>query len=116
MVHTFDRKEDTKVDTNINITKQGVERLSMAAENCWQAIMNKDLDAFAKSFQQSFEAQVAMFPNMIPEELKPYLDKYSSKSLALKLSGAGGGGYIAMVVNKPLEDSVRIKIRRKDNM
>lgn len=116
MVHTFEREEDTKVDTNTNITKQGVERLSMAAENCWQAIMNKNLDAFAKSFQQSFEAQVAMFPNMIPDKIRPYIDKYASQSLALKLSGAGGGGYIAMVVDKPLEEAIRIKIRRQDNM
>ena len=114
MVHTFEREEDTKVDTNI--TKQGVERLSMAAENCWQAIMNKNLDAFAKSFQQSFEAQVAMFPNMIPDKIRPYIDKYASQSLALKLSGAGGGGYIAMVVDKPLKEAIRIKIRRQDNM
>lgn len=116
MVHTFEREEDTKVDTNTNITKQGVERLSMAAENCWQAIMNKNLDAFAKSFQQSFEAQVAMFPNMIPDKIRPYIDKYASQSLAFKLSGAGGGGYIAMVVDKPLEEAIRIKIRRQDNM
>ncbi len=116
MVHTFNRKPDTHVDIDTDITKEKVSLLTAAAKNCWKAIMNKDLKAFADSFNQSFLAQTSMFPNMIPEDLKPYIRKYKEQSLAIKLSGAGGGGYIAMVVEKPLEDSIRIKIRRRDNL
>ena len=48
---------------DINVTK--VKALAKAADNCWEAIMNKDLRAFAAAYRDSFNAQVAMFPGMI---------------------------------------------------
>jgi galactokinase/mevalonate kinase-like predicted kinase len=33
--------------------------------------------------------------------------------LAWKMAGAGGGGYLALVCEKPLPNAIRIKIRRK---
>ncbi len=116
LVHTFNRPPDTYVDADTKITEEGVRALSEAAENCWQAIMNKDLQSFAKYFNESFKAQISMFPNMVSKDLQKYIDEYSNKSLALKLSGAGGGGYLVLVVDKPLENAIKIKIRRKDNL
>ncbi len=116
VVHTFDRPTDTHVDSDTNINTALVEKLAFASENCWQAIINKDLEAFAKYFNDSFSAQVSMFPHMVNKQLETYINEYRDKSLALKLSGAGGGGYLILVVDKPLEDSIRIKIRRKGSL
>ncbi|MBO6118608.1 MAG: adenylyltransferase/cytidyltransferase family protein [Bacteroidales bacterium] len=116
LVHTFNRPADTHVDADTNISEEGVKALADAAEGAWNAIMNKDLTEFAKYFNASFDAQIKMFPHMVSEELQKYINLYKEKSLALKLSGAGGGGYLILLVDKPLENSIRIKIRRKDNL
>lgn len=112
--HMFNRPDDTIVDSDTNITTSHVQALASASENCWEAIMNKDLGAFGKYVTESFNAQVEMFPHMCPPEVKNYIDKYKSKALGWKLSGAGGGGYLVLVCDKPLEDCIQVKIRRRE--
>ena len=77
-----------------------VEALASAADDCWNAIMQRDLQAFAEAYLASFRAQVAMFPAMIQGCVQPAIDRWSSVPgvLAWKMPGAGGGGYLALVV------------------
>lgn len=84
-----------------DITESKVKALAAAADACWTAIMARDLVAFAKAYQASFEAQVAMFPAMIQGTVQSHIDHWSRESdvLAWKMPGAGGGGYLAVVVN-----------------
>ncbi len=88
-----------------DITEAKVKALTKAADDCWQAIMACDLETFAASYKASFEAQVAMFPAMIQGTVPSYIEKYEKQVVAYKMPGAGGGGYLACVV----EDSVRFK-------
>lgn len=81
---------------DINETK--VKALANAANDCWEAIMKKDLQGFASAYKASFEAQVAMFPAMIQGSVQSYIDQYKDQVLAYKMPGAGGGGYLACVV------------------
>ena len=94
-----------------DITPAKVKALADAAEACWNAILKKDLEAFAAAYKASFEAQIAMFPGMVtptyinhPEQNNSYIAEtiayYSAMDdvLAWKMPGAGGGGYLALVV------------------
>lgn len=115
LVPTFPRKHGCSVVTGKEITPGKVAALADAANRCWEAIMRHDLDAFAKSYADSFAAQVSMFPAMIADGLQPFIDKYSKLSLAHKLSGAGGGGYLALVIDGDLpEGAIPLKIRRRE--
>lgn len=89
-----------------------MKALTVAADRCWDAIMQCDLKAFAKSYQASFEAQIALFPGMMAPGVAEVIDKYRDQALAGKMAGAGGGGYLGLVCEKPLEGSIRIKIKR----
>ena len=84
----------------------------MAAENCWNAILAKDLTAFAEAYRASVEAQIAMFPAMMAEGVQDYIDTWCHHALAWKMTGAGGGGYLALVVDSVPEGAIPIKIRR----
>jgi cytidyltransferase-like protein len=95
-----------------NITPDGAKSLSEAAENCWQAILSRDIYHFGHFFRASFEAQVAMFPQMINDEITKLIKQYQDVALGWKLSGAGGGGYLILVANKPVENSVRVVVKR----
>ena len=65
MVPMEPRKPGCSVVEGKDITPEKVKTLAAAAEACWQAIMKKDLAAFAAAYRASFEAQTAMFPGMI---------------------------------------------------
>ena len=103
---------------DINETK--VKALAGAAERCWDAIMSLDLEGFAQAYMASFNAQVAMFPAMVQGTVRNYIDRYSAFPgvRAWKMPGAGGGGYLACVVdNAPLfaashPETILLKIRR----
>lgn len=143
MVPMEPRRPGCSIVEGKDITKPKVEALAKAADDCWEAIMARDLDAFAKAYKDSFEAQVAMFPGMVnPVEslelrveslgsvekvdsesgkrIQACIDKYSALPdvLAWKMPGAGGGGYLACVVEdanqfaKEYEEAVLLTIRR----
>lgn len=120
MIPMEPRRSGCSVVEGMDITKEKVETLAKAADDCWNAILNIDLDNFAKAYKDSFNAQVAMFPAMIQGCVQEYIDKYSAMDdvLAWKMPGAGGGGYLACVVkdtddfcNKHNE-AIKLKIRR----
>lgn len=110
------RSSNYDVLANTNITTEGAKNLADAANQCWDAIQNKNLPAFGAAFLASFHAQIAMFPNMLDETITPIIDKYASKSFGYKLSGAGGGGYLILIANTAIDNAIRIKIRRKNMM
>ena len=144
MVPMEPRKPGCSVVEGKDITPEKVKTLAAAAEACWDAIMKKDLAAFASAYKASFDAQIAMFPGMIrptyhvnvdananrqptPNRaqsnsfelprceggkacvagltannyISEAIDHYSAMDdvLAWKMPGAGGGGYLALVVN-----------------
>jgi cytidyltransferase-like protein len=96
-----------------NITAEGARALSEATENCWQAILNQDIERFGLHFKQSFEAQIAMFPNMMNDTVARLIRQYQDQALGWKLSGAGGGGYLILVSGEPIDGAVRIIARRE---
>lgn len=101
---------DVLADTDINAGR--AQALADAAGNCWKALLAKDVVAFGRSFRESFEAQTAMFPHMVTPQIMAQLEEYRSKTLGWKLSGAGGGGYLVLVAEKPIPNAIQIRIRR----
>jgi galactokinase/mevalonate kinase-like predicted kinase len=104
-----------------------VKALAKAADDCWNAILSRDLDAFASAYKASFEAQVSMFPGMVfpsverrAERIQEFIDRWSKVPgvMAWKMPGAGGGGYLACVVTdsdqfcKEHEEAFKLTIRR----
>lgn len=111
MVPLEPRKPGCSVVEGKDITPAKVKALADTADACWHAILARDLTAFAAAYRASFEAQVAMFPGMVtptyighPEQNGSYIAEaiahYSTQDdvLAWKMPGAGGGGYLALVV------------------
>lgn len=115
-----------------DISPTKVKALADAADACWNAIMARDLNEFAKAYQASFNAQIAMFPGMVtptyinhPEQDNSYILQtiahYSAMDdvLAWKMPGAGGGGYLALVVKDAKEfvdkypETIALHIRRE---
>lgn len=112
LVEMFPRPQGYSVVKGKDINQEKVAKLTEAADRCWEAIQAKNLTKFAEAFQDSFNAQVSMFPSMMNEEVGNYIEVWRDKALAWKMTGAGGGGYLCMVVDKLPEGAIPIKIRR----
>lgn len=108
------RESNFDVLANTNINKKNAEALRVAAERCWDSILRKDVKMFGQHFRESFEAQTKMFPNMIFDRIPKIINKYKHAAYGWKLSGAGGGGYLIFVSEKPMKGAMQIKIRRKN--
>jgi cytidyltransferase-like protein len=105
----YDVLSDTSID------RKGAKALADAADGCWQAVKRRDLVAFGRSMRAAFEAQIAMFPTMMNDTVARLIEEHRDTALGWKLSGAGGGGYLILVSDKPIDNAVRIVARREDH-
>jgi galactokinase/mevalonate kinase-like predicted kinase len=114
LVLLWPRPAGTNLLKETYITKENVQKLTEAADIAWEGIIKQDFNQFSKGARQSFEAQVKMFPAMLPPEVQNAIEPYKEKASAWKLAGAGGGGYLALFSEKPVQNAIRIKIRRRN--
>ena len=132
MVPLEPRKPGCSVVEGKDITPEKVKALADAADACWDAIMRRNLDDFAAAYRASFEAQTAMFPGMLNPAYIGHKNQdnsfigeaiahYSSmpEVMAWKFAGAGGGGYMALVVKdakvfaESHSEAIELNIRRE---
>ena len=120
MIPMEPRRPGCSVVEGKDITLEKVQALASAAGNCWQAILERDLSAFAAAYRASFDAQVAIFPAMIQPGVQEVIDRFCTEPgvMAWKMPGAGGGGYLACVVEDAAAfaaahpEAIRLTIRR----
>lgn len=97
------------------INQENAKALAGAALDCWDALLQQDICAFGSAFKAAFYAQIAMFPLMMNDMVAEMIEQYKDQALGWKLSGAGGGGYLILVSDRPVENSIRICIRRRSD-
>ena len=120
MIPMDPRPQGCSVVEGKDINEPKVKALADAADTCWNAILRRDFEGFASAYKASFEAQVAMFPAMVQGSVQGYIDRYSvlPEVKAWKMPGAGGGGYLACVVDDSAAfaaahpETILLKIRR----
>ena len=106
------RSSDYNVLDDINIDYKRAQNLAIAADKTWNSLLSKDIRELGNSIRESFEAQVSMFPNMLTSDIKKFINEHKDKALGYKLAGAGGGGYLVIVSETSIPDSVKIIARR----
>ena len=100
---------------NTRVGSEAAAALAAAAQNLFTASRNLDAVAVGQAMTASFEAQIAMFPNMTSEHINQTINEIYAMHpwvLGHKLSGAGGGGYLVLFSEQPIPNSLQIKIRR----
>jgi len=98
-----------------SITPAKARALAAATDGCWKAIHKMDLAEFGRQFRASYEAQVAMFPEMSTAGIRKMIRQYQDQCFGWKLSGAGGGGYLVLVSRENIPGAIQLKIRRSNS-
>lgn len=115
LIPMFPRRKGCSVVARKDITTEKVKLLTQASDRTWEAINKMDFDNFVKGFQDSFNAQISLFPEMMQPGVGEFIERTKNEgALAWKMTGAGGGGYLLVVhdgKNIP-SNSIPIKIRR----
>ena len=113
-----EREAGYSVLENTQVSSSAAAALAAAAANLFIAATNKDALALGKAMTASFEAQIEMFPNMTSSSIQNTIQQSYEESptiLGHKLSGAGGGGYLVLFSEHPIDNTLQIKIRRAAN-
>jgi cytidyltransferase-like protein len=113
-----EREAGYSVLENTRIETAAAAALAAAAANLFLAATNKDAHGVGKAMTASFEAQIQMFPNMTTSSIQNTIQQCYTESpsiLGHKLSGAGGGGYLVLFSEHPIDNTLKIKIRRAAN-
>lgn len=106
------RTEGFAVLTDTHIDRAGAKALAEATDACWDAILHQDIGHFGQAVRASFEAQIAMFPNMVTPAMCDLVAQHRSAALGWKTTGAGGGGYLVLVNDKPVPHAIKPVARR----
>ena len=101
------RTESYAVLSETHIDQASARALANAADLCWQAILARDIQVFGQALKASFEAQIAMFPHMVTPSMQELIEGHAQQAMGWKVSGAGGGGYLILVAEKPIQHALR---------
>lgn len=81
------------------------EQWGKADSLCQEALLKGDFELLAKAFWALSEAQLQLLPFLVPEKIQALC---LGKSYALKVCGAGGGGYMLGWTNNWQETQVEL--------
>ena len=109
------RKQDYDVLGNTNINPASAKKLADATERCWAAMKAHDVKNWGKATAACFEAQLEMYPAMSTPEVQTAIDKYRNQAAGWKLTGCGGGGYLILISETSIPNTIKVIPCHSDN-
>ena len=98
-----------------NLEPVWIGRLGRSGQDCFNAIVARDMDALGASLNETMACWEALLPHTVRHptikmDLQGLLRHYQAKFPGAMYSGCGGG-YLTVVSKRPVPGSLKIKIR-----
>lgn len=98
-----------------NLAPEWVRRLGQSGQDCFEAILAKDLHGLGASMNESMKCWEALLPHTVRHstitvDLMAILGYYQSRYAGAMYSGCGGG-YLYVVSEEPVPGSIRVNVR-----
>jgi hypothetical protein len=118
MVPVAKRPDGYNPLTRKNLDPEWIRRLGESGKMCFDAIVGRDVRKLGASMNECMECWEAILPDTVTHEslevdLKAILQEYQSKYGGAMYSGCGGG-YLYVVSEEPVPDSLRVTLRNGD--
>jgi len=93
-----------------HLNREFVKELGDSGNECWNSIINKDINGLGKAMTRSFLAWKKMLPNTVPDHIMNEMTQYISNYPGAITSGSGGG-YAVVPSEKNIKGAIRIKVK-----
>ena len=105
------REKGYNVFADKNINEASIRKLSESSEGAWRSILARDTKAWGENTRKCFEAQLEMFPHAATAEVMYMIERCRGLAYGWKLTGAGGGGYLILISDQEIPNSIKVHIR-----
>jgi hypothetical protein len=101
-----------------NFSPEWIARLGQSGKDCYEAIINKNLEVLGAAFNECMLCWHNILPDIVEHpilkiDLLALLEYYQSRYSGAMYSGCGGG-YLYVASSEPVPGSFRIKVRIKN--
>lgn len=97
-----------------NFKPHTIQELGAAGKDCYDAIMNQDLDSFGRSLTRTHDMWREILPLTTNAEIDAVLDSYNEVGTGRTTSGCGGG-YVIIATDREPKDiprGFRVRVKR----
>lgn len=109
------RKQSYDVLAKTDINPASAKKLADATERCWSAMKAHDVTGWGQATADCFEAQLEMYPEMSTPEVQAAIQAYRDHACGWKLTGCGGGGYLILISDTPIQKAIKVTPCYSDN-
>jgi hypothetical protein len=98
-----------------NLAPKWVARLGQSGQDCYRAIVKKDVQALGASFNLNMKCWETLLPHVVRHplirfDLMPLLKAYQQQYPGAMYSGCGGG-YLIVASNEPVPGAFQVNVR-----
>jgi cytidyltransferase-like protein len=95
----------------MHLEKPLIRELGEAGDNCWRAIMKKDVNGLGNALTNTLLSWRKILPLTVPDWVLKEMETNYFPNYPGAITSGSGGGYVIVVSEKEIGGAIRIKIR-----
>jgi cytidyltransferase-like protein len=94
-----------------HLEKKLIKELGESGDNCWHAIVNRNINQLGAALSQTFLAWRKILPHTVPDWIMKEMESKYLPNYPGAITSGSGGGYVIVVSDKKVENAINIKVR-----
>jgi cytidyltransferase-like protein len=95
----------------MNLEKHLIHELGGAGDLCWDAVLKKDANSLGKAMTNTLLSWKKILPLTVPDWVMQEMETKYFPNFPGAITSGSGGGYVIVVSEKPVEGSMKVRVR-----
>jgi cytidyltransferase-like protein len=95
----------------MHLEKPLIRSLGRAGDQCWEAILGKDIKGLGKSLTDTLLSWQKLLPLTVPAGVMKEMETKYLRDYPGAITSGSGGGYVIVVSEKEVEGAIKIRVR-----